>query len=144
MLHKCDTNFVMVSRAPLSKLEAYKERQGWRLPWVSSFGSDFNYDFHVTNDETIAPVEYNYRNNAELEATKVPNAISGEEIVPAASSATNSAPVQLAFPSGNGRVRQKSVGCLLWRWCSLPSLRQRNLLPRLLGGSPAWPKRLSG
>ena len=79
MLHKCDTIFVMVSRAPLSKLEAYKERQGWRLPWVSSFGSDFNYDFHVTNDETIAPVEYNYRNKAELEATKVPNAISGEE-----------------------------------------------------------------
>jgi predicted dithiol-disulfide oxidoreductase (DUF899 family) len=79
MLHKCDTTFVMVSRAPLSKLEAYKERQGWRLPWVSSFGSDFNYDFHVTNDETIAPVEYNYRNKAELEANKVPNAISGEE-----------------------------------------------------------------
>jgi predicted dithiol-disulfide oxidoreductase (DUF899 family) len=79
MLHKCDANFVMVSRAPLSKLEAYKERQGWRLPWVSSFGSDFNYDFHVTNDETIAPVEYNYRNKAELEANKVPNAISGEE-----------------------------------------------------------------
>src|ERR1700732_1431155 len=55
MLHKCDTNFVMVSRAPLSQLQAYKERQGWRLPWVSSFGSDFNYDFHVTNYETVAP-----------------------------------------------------------------------------------------
>ena len=79
MLHKCDTTFVMVSRAPLSKLEAYKVRQGWLLPWVSSFGSDFNYDFHVTNDETIAPVEYNYRNKAELEANKVANAISGEE-----------------------------------------------------------------
>jgi predicted dithiol-disulfide oxidoreductase (DUF899 family) len=79
MLHKCDTNFVMVSRAPLSKLEAYKVRQGWLLPWVSSFGSDFNYDFHVTNDETVAPVEYNYRNKAELEANKVANAISGEE-----------------------------------------------------------------
>jgi hypothetical protein len=79
MLHKCDTNFVMVSRAPLSKLETYNERQGWRLPWVFSFGSDFNYDFHVTNDETIAPTEYNYRNKAELEANKVPNVISGEE-----------------------------------------------------------------
>jgi predicted dithiol-disulfide oxidoreductase (DUF899 family) len=65
--------------APLSKLEAYKERQGWRLPWVSSFGSDFNYDFHVTNNETVAPVEYNYRDKAELEANKVPNAMSGEE-----------------------------------------------------------------
>src|SRR5260370_666271 len=38
-----------------------------------------NYDFHVTNNEKIAPVEYNYRNKAELEANKVPNAIVGEE-----------------------------------------------------------------
>jgi len=79
MLDKCDTTFAMVSRAPLSKLEAYKERQGWPFTWVSSLGSDFNYDFHVTNDEKIAPVEYNYRNKAELEANKVPNAITGEE-----------------------------------------------------------------
>jgi predicted dithiol-disulfide oxidoreductase (DUF899 family) len=79
MLNQCETTFVMVSRAPFTKLEAYKERQGWRFPWVSSLGSDFNYDFHVTNNEKIAPVEYNYRNKAELEANKVPNAISGEE-----------------------------------------------------------------
>ena len=79
MLEKCDTTFVMVSRAPAAKLEAYKERQGWPFPWYSSLGSDFNYDFHVTNDEKIAPVEYNYRNKAELVANKVPNAISGEE-----------------------------------------------------------------
>jgi predicted dithiol-disulfide oxidoreductase (DUF899 family) len=79
MLDKCDTTFALVSRAPLSKLEACKERQGWPFAWVSSLGSDFNYDFHVTNDEKIAPVEYNYRNKAELEANKVPNAIVGEE-----------------------------------------------------------------
>jgi predicted dithiol-disulfide oxidoreductase (DUF899 family) len=78
-LHKCDTTFAMVSRAPLAKLEAYKTKKGWSVPWYSSFGSDFNYDFHVTNDEKVAPVEYNYRNKAELEADKVPNAISGEE-----------------------------------------------------------------
>lgn len=79
MLHKCDTTFAMVSRAPLAKLEAYKAKKGWSVPWYSSFGSEFNYDFHVTNDEKVAPVEYNYRNKAELEANKVPNAISGEE-----------------------------------------------------------------
>ena len=79
MLDKCDTTFVMVSRAPLSKLEACKERQGWPFTWVSSLGSEFNSDFHVTNDEKIAPVEYNYRNRAECEANKVPNAIVGEE-----------------------------------------------------------------
>jgi predicted dithiol-disulfide oxidoreductase (DUF899 family) len=53
---------VLVSRAPLPKLEAYKAEKGWSLPWFSSFGSDFNHDFHVTNDEKIAPIEYNYRN----------------------------------------------------------------------------------
>src|SRR5260370_31512900 len=79
MLDKCDTTFALVSRAPLSKLEACKERQGWPFAWVSSLGSDFNYDFHVTNNEKIAPVEYNYRNKAEVEANKVPNAIVGEE-----------------------------------------------------------------
>ena len=40
---------------------------GWSLPWYSSFGSDFNYDFHATTDEAVAPVEYNYRDKAELE-----------------------------------------------------------------------------
>src|SRR6476469_5416772 len=78
-LDKCDTTFVMVSRAPLSKLEAYKERQGWPFTWVSSLGSDFNYDFHVTNDEKVAPIENNYRSKAECEANKVPNALAGEE-----------------------------------------------------------------
>jgi uncharacterized protein YndB with AHSA1/START domain len=39
---------------------------GWTVPWVSSFGGDFNYDFHVTMDEALAPVEYNYRSKAEL------------------------------------------------------------------------------
>jgi predicted dithiol-disulfide oxidoreductase (DUF899 family) len=79
MLHKCDTTFAMVSRAPLAKLDAYKAQKGWSIPWYSAFGSDFNYDFHVTNDEKVAPVEYNYRNKAELEANKVPNAMTGEE-----------------------------------------------------------------
>src|SRR6267142_830624 len=61
------------------QLVAYKERQGWPCAWVSSLGSEFNYDFRVTNDEKIAPVEYNYRNKAELEVNKVPNATRGEE-----------------------------------------------------------------
>ncbi len=59
------TNFCLVSRAPLEKLTAFKKRMGWILPWHSSFGSDFNYDFHVTQDESIAPLEYNYKTKAE-------------------------------------------------------------------------------
>ena len=78
MLNDRDTTFLLVSRAPLPKLEAYKAKKGWRVPWFSSFGSDFNYDFHVTNDEKVAPVEYNYRDKAEMEARKAPNAADGE------------------------------------------------------------------
>jgi len=68
MLAERDTSMVLISRAPLAKLEAYKEKRGWSLPWLSSHGSDFNYDFHVTLDESVAPVEYNFRDKAELES----------------------------------------------------------------------------
>ena len=50
MLPARDTQFVLISRAPLEKLQAYKARKGWDRPWYSSFGSDFNYDFQVTTD----------------------------------------------------------------------------------------------
>src|SRR6202163_3039006 len=68
LLNKRDTTFVVVSRAPLAKLEAYKSEKGWNIHWFSSFGTDFNYDFHVTLDPKVAPAEYNYRNKAETEA----------------------------------------------------------------------------
>jgi predicted dithiol-disulfide oxidoreductase (DUF899 family) len=79
LLNERSTTFVVVSRAPLAKLEAYKALKGWNVPWYSSFDSDFNYDFHVTLDENVAPIEYNYRNKAELEARKGPNLMAGEE-----------------------------------------------------------------
>ncbi|HEX2575777.1 MAG TPA: DUF899 domain-containing protein [Aquihabitans sp.] len=67
-LHTRDTTLAFVSRAPLEKIEAYKRAKGWTFPWYSSFGSRFNYDFHVTLDPAVAPVEYNYRDQAALEA----------------------------------------------------------------------------
>lgn len=67
MLNDRDTTFVLVSRAPLAKLEAYKAQKGWSVPWFSSFGSDFNYDFHVTLDEKVAPIEHNFIDKAELD-----------------------------------------------------------------------------
>src|SRR2546421_6568321 len=79
MLDARDAIFVLISRAPLPKLEAYRAQKGWSIPWYSSFGSEFNYDFHVTNDEKVAPIEYNYRNKEKMEAAKVPNAVEGEE-----------------------------------------------------------------
>jgi predicted dithiol-disulfide oxidoreductase (DUF899 family) len=66
-LHARDTSLVYVSRAPIAKIERYKAKRGWTFPWYSSFGSDFNYDFHVTLDESVAPVEYNYRTPEEFE-----------------------------------------------------------------------------
>jgi predicted dithiol-disulfide oxidoreductase (DUF899 family) len=65
-LHARDTTLVLVSRAPMAKIEPFRQRMGWTIPWYSSHGSDFNYDFHVTLDEAIAPVEYNYRPLSEL------------------------------------------------------------------------------
>jgi predicted dithiol-disulfide oxidoreductase (DUF899 family) len=53
-----------VSRAPFPKLQAYKRRLGWSFPWASSFGSDFNYDFHATftpEQQQSGLVEYNFR-----------------------------------------------------------------------------------
>jgi predicted dithiol-disulfide oxidoreductase (DUF899 family) len=74
-----DTTLVLVSRAPRVKLDAYKAQRRWSIPWFSSFGSEFNYDFHVTLDPNVAPVEYNYRPKAEMLARKTPNGTEGEE-----------------------------------------------------------------
>ncbi len=46
-----DTAFALISRAPYEEIRAFKERMGWTAPWFSSFGSDFNRDFHVTTDD---------------------------------------------------------------------------------------------
>jgi predicted dithiol-disulfide oxidoreductase (DUF899 family) len=65
-LHASDTTFVLVSRAPLEEIQHFQARMGWTVPWYSSAGSEFNFDFHVTNDESVAPVEYNYKDKETL------------------------------------------------------------------------------
>ncbi|HET9046485.1 MAG TPA: DUF899 domain-containing protein [Casimicrobiaceae bacterium] len=67
-LHARGTSLALVSRAPLERLEPFRRRMGWTLPWYSSFGSDFNYDFDVSHDDRVAPVRYNYAGKAELVA----------------------------------------------------------------------------
>ena len=79
LLNERDTTFALVSRAPLAKIEAYRAERGWDIPWYSSFGTDFNYDFHATNDARVRPIEYNYRSKAENEAHESPNNLEGEE-----------------------------------------------------------------
>jgi predicted dithiol-disulfide oxidoreductase (DUF899 family) len=58
-----DVTLIAASRGPLAKLEGYKKRMGWKFKWVSSEGSDFNFDYHVSyTPEQLAngKVEYNY------------------------------------------------------------------------------------
>jgi len=78
-LHARETSFTYVSRAPLAKIEGYKARTGWTFPWYSSFGSDFNYDFHVTMDESVTPVEYNYRTPEDHEQAGTAYYFAGEQ-----------------------------------------------------------------
>ena len=66
-----DTTLLLASRAPLEKLLAYRERMGWSFPWVSSFDSDFNYDFATsrTERELREGGEYNFAHYGDLTPT---------------------------------------------------------------------------
>jgi len=62
-LNHRDVTLTAVSRATLAKINAYKKRMGWSFPWVSSHGSEFNFDYHVsftTEEEAAGKAYYNY------------------------------------------------------------------------------------
>ncbi|GGW41573.1 DUF899 domain-containing protein, partial [Arenibacter certesii] len=65
-LHARNVTLVLVSRAPLEKLEKFKKRMGWTIPWYSSFDNDFNYDYHVTIDADRGSHVYNYEDISTL------------------------------------------------------------------------------
>ena len=71
-----DITLSAVSRAPLAKLQAYKQRMGWSFPWASSHDGDFNFDFNVSiteEQQRKGGVEYNYRRGGHaLNATQIP------------------------------------------------------------------------
>jgi len=75
-----DVTLWAVSRAPLAKLQAYKQRMGWTFPWASSQGGDFNFDFNVSlteEQQRKGGVEYNYRRGGRaLDATSAPPPVS--------------------------------------------------------------------
>jgi predicted dithiol-disulfide oxidoreductase (DUF899 family) len=71
-LHVRNTTLVAVSRAPYEKLAAFRKRMGWSFPWYSSYGSDFNYDYHATLDDRVEPVLLHFRTEAELAEAGTP------------------------------------------------------------------------
>ncbi|HEX3691453.1 MAG TPA: DUF899 domain-containing protein [Solirubrobacteraceae bacterium] len=77
-LHARDTTLAYVSRAPYGKIARYKAKRGWTFPWYSSHGSDFNYDFHVTLDGAVTPVQYNFRTPEQFAAAGHEFELAGE------------------------------------------------------------------
>ncbi len=74
-----DVTLSAISRAPLAKLQAYKQRMGWSFPWASSHGGDFNFDFNVSiteEQQRAGGVEYNYRRGAHvMDAASAPEPV---------------------------------------------------------------------
>jgi predicted dithiol-disulfide oxidoreductase (DUF899 family) len=77
-LENHEVTLTAVSRAPLSEIQSYKKRMGWKFPWASSFGSDFNFDYHVSfSDDAInnGKATYNFSDipmRKESAATELP------------------------------------------------------------------------
>jgi predicted dithiol-disulfide oxidoreductase (DUF899 family) len=78
-LENHDVALSAVSRAPLAKLQAYKQRMGWTFPWASSHGGDFNFDFNVSfteEQQSKGSIEYNYkRGGLRMDTKKIPEAV---------------------------------------------------------------------
>ena len=70
-----DVTFIAISRAPLAEIEVFKRRMGWHFPWVSSFGNDFNFDYHVSfaEDQVGKDGDYNYEQQ-EIVSDEMPGA----------------------------------------------------------------------
>jgi predicted dithiol-disulfide oxidoreductase (DUF899 family) len=105
-----DVTMLCISRAPLEKLQAYKQRMGWRFPWASSAGSDFNFDFGVsfTEEQQREGGEYNFQGFPTMQP--VIDAEIGPIVEQAAATGTDpagylaEAPGMSAFALSNGAV----------------------------------------
>ena len=101
-----DVTLSAVSRAPLAKLQAYKQRMGWTFPWVSSFSSDFNDDFSVRfteKEQREGGIHYNYRREAPWQAR------GGEVAKMAAMSGTDAATYTRERPGMSAFVLEDGV-----------------------------------
>ena len=71
-LHARNTTLVAVSRAPYARSPPFKSGWAGPFPWYSSYGTDFNYDFHATLDDRVAPVQFHFRSEDELAEAGTP------------------------------------------------------------------------
>lgn len=78
-LDDCGITLAMVARGPWAKLDAYRRQRGLGGRWYSSYGSDFNFDFHVSMDDSKTPVEYNYRGREASEKAGKAGFLEGEQ-----------------------------------------------------------------
>ncbi|QTD91056.1 DUF899 domain-containing protein [Burkholderia anthina] len=104
-----DVTLAAVSRAPLAKLLAYRQRMGWTFPWVSSVGNDFNFDFNVSFTETqqrTGDVEYNYARAAHAMDMEPPPVAVAQF---AATCGTDAATYSLDRPGMSAFVREGGV-----------------------------------
>jgi predicted dithiol-disulfide oxidoreductase (DUF899 family) len=105
-----DVMFSAVSRAPLAKVQAYKQRMGWTFPWASSVDSDFNFDFNVSlteEQQREGTFEYNYeRGGHEMDATTVPQPVAQNAAMTGTDAATytRERPGMSAFVLEDGNV----------------------------------------
>jgi predicted dithiol-disulfide oxidoreductase (DUF899 family) len=108
-----DVTLSAVSLAPLAKLQAYKRRMGWRFPWASSSGSDFNFDFNVSfteEQQREGRIEYNYERGGHAmdETTQVPQPVAVNAAMTGTDAATytRQRPGMSAFAMEDGVVYQ--------------------------------------
>ncbi len=103
-----DVKYVAIARAPLAKLDAYKKRMGWKFDFVSSGGSDFNFDYHVSftpEELKRGKVEYNY--------TTIDNA--KEEELPGFSVFYKNEKGEIFHTySSYGRGNEETIGAFMW------------------------------
>lgn len=104
-----DVTLTAVSRAPLAKLRAYKDRMGWTFPWASSVGSEFNFDFNVSFSEAqqrAGDIEYNYeRGGHAMDLTPAPQPV----VQFAEASGTDAASYARERPGMSAFVREDGV-----------------------------------
>lgn len=108
-LENHDVAFSAVSRAPLARLQAFKQRMGWDFPWASSFTGEFNFDFNVSlteEQQRKGDVEYNYRHEAPAPESPVDE---GPEAELAATTGTNVATYARERPGMSAFVLEDGV-----------------------------------